>query len=99
MPARPRRIWVVDDSPTEGERVVRVLSPDYDVEWLSDGSIALERLSAGDVPHLMVLDWMMPGVTGIEVLRYLRSSSAALRRLPVLLLTVRHEGTQVAEAL
>ena len=55
-PAVPPSVWVVDDSPLDAERPRRVLAPSYAVQVFNDGSAALERLSAGDVPDVIVLD-------------------------------------------
>ena len=47
---------------------------------------------------MLVLDWLMPGVTGIEVCKYLRSSPATLE-MPVLLMTAQREIAQIVEGL
>lgn len=52
-----------------------------------DGSVALE-MTRKERPDLLVLDWMMPGLTGIEVLRALRASED-LAHIPVLMLTAK----------
>src|SRR5947209_288755 len=63
----------------------------YDVALAGDGEEALllvdERL-----PDLVVLDWMLPKVSGIEVCRRLRQRSAT-RNLPIIMLTARGEET------
>ena len=55
----------------------------------SDGEQAL-MLAAEETPDLVLLDWMMPKVTGIEVCRRLRSR-AETRNLPIIMLTARGE--------
>jgi PAS domain S-box-containing protein len=98
--ASRRTIWIVDDSPTDAERLRRALAADHTTEVMNDGSVALERLATGAMPDLLVLDWMMPGVTGLEVCRYLRASrNAGADRLPILLLTAHNQPGQVSEAL
>ena len=96
-PLRPK-IWIVDDSPTDSERVRRIFASDYEVETVSDGSVALERLSTGSVPDLLLLDWVMPGVSGIEVCKFLRASSGALKELPVILLTAQYGPQEIYQA-
>jgi diguanylate cyclase (GGDEF)-like protein len=59
----------------------------FAVEVVPDGRRALERISA-DPPDVVLLDVMMPGLDGVEVVRRLRAS-AATAVLPVLLLTAR----------
>ena len=56
------------------------------VEIASDGPAAIEALSAGEEPDLVILDLMLPGYSGFEVLRRLR---AAGRLVPVLILTAK----------
>lgn len=95
---RRRVIWVVDDSPTDAERARRLFAPEYEVLVISDGAEALERLSAGALPDLLLLDWTMPGMTGIEVCQYLRSSPGAMALIPVILLTARYGPEEVVQA-
>jgi DNA-binding response OmpR family regulator len=61
-------------------------SAGYDVTAAYDGLQAVEIL-AGPVPDLVILDWMLPGIDGIEVLRRLRKKLA----VPVLMLTARSD--------
>ncbi|WP_437672645.1 ATP-binding response regulator [Sorangium sp. So ce131] len=102
MSVRPARrlVWVVDDSRVDAERARRVLAQEHDVEVIHDGSAALERLSScATPPDVMVLDWIMPGVSGLEVCRYLRSESAASEKLGILLLTAHRHTDQIVEGL
>lgn len=94
-----RMIWVVDDSPTDAERVRRLLVDcGYSVEIINDGSTALERLASGVAPDLLLLDWIMPGITGIEVCTYLRSLPGNISKIPVLLLTANHGTQEIIQA-
>lgn len=94
-----RTIWIVDDSPTDAERVKRLLmASNYQVEIINDGSTALERLSSGHCPDLLLLDWIMPGISGIEVCRYLRSLPGKNSKIPVLLLTAQNGSEEVIQA-
>ncbi|HYG66611.1 MAG TPA: response regulator, partial [Anaeromyxobacteraceae bacterium] len=92
-------VWVVDDSPTDATRAAQALSQACEVRVFSDGSSALEELATSSPPDVLVLDWVMPGVSGIEVVRFMRSDDGPASRVPVLLLTVRHEPEQIAEGL
>jgi signal transduction histidine kinase len=96
---KSRTIWVVDDSATDAERVRRLLQEcHYNVEVISDGAIALERLSSGATPDLLLLDWIMPGITGIEVCQYIRSLPTQISTIPILLLTAQHGTSEITEA-
>ena len=61
----------------------------FRVERAADGEEALLRV-AEEPPDLVVLDWMLPKVSGVEVCRQLRAG-AETRRTPVLMLTARGE--------
>jgi DNA-binding response OmpR family regulator len=83
------RILVVDDDPTVAEVVMRYLLRDgHQVECVADGAQALER-AGGDPPDLIVLDLMLPGMSGLEVCRRLRETST----VPVVMLTALGEET------
>ncbi len=61
----------------------------YRVDLCGDGEEALIRIDE-KLPDLVVLDWMLPSVSGIEVCRRLRQRSAT-RNLPIIMLTARGE--------
>jgi two-component system phosphate regulon sensor histidine kinase PhoR len=88
---------VVDDSPTDARRVSKLFANEYDVRVMHDGSAALEQLASGSYPDLLVLDWVMPGISGIEVCEYLRKGSVP-HRVPILLLTARHGTQEILQA-
>jgi len=77
------RVMVVDDDPTVSEVVSRYLERDgFTVERVDDGETALQRALA-DPPDLVVLDLMLPGLSGLEVCRRLRAAIP----VPVVMLT------------
>jgi DNA-binding response OmpR family regulator len=79
------RVLVVDDEPAIREAVAYALrSEGYDVESLDDGEAVLEAVREHE-PDVLVLDLMLPGLSGIEVCRRLRSESD----VPILMLTAR----------
>jgi two-component system response regulator MprA len=85
MSERPK-ILVVDDEPAVRQALSRAFALElYAVAVASDGSEALEAL-ASERFDAVVLDVMMPGVSGLEVCRRLRASGD---RSPVLMLTAR----------
>lgn len=61
----------------------------YDVVVASDGEEAL-TLASERLPDLIVLDWMLPKVSGIEVCRRLRQRTES-RNVPIIMLTARSE--------
>src|ERR1700758_224718 len=79
-------VLVVDDEPTIGEVVARYLErAGYSARIAADGPQAL-ALSAQSPPDLVVLDVMLPGIDGLEVMRHLRAHEDPPR---VILLTAR----------
>ncbi|MEM1333425.1 MAG: response regulator, partial [Actinomycetota bacterium] len=81
------KVLVVDDEPTVREVVVGYLRRDgHEVAEAGDGNVALELLEA-EPPDLVVLDMMLPGVNGLDILRRVRSTS----NIPVIMLTARAE--------
>jgi DNA-binding response OmpR family regulator len=81
------KVLVVDDEPTVREVVAGYLRRDgHDVSEAADGTRALELLDA-EPPDLVVLDMMLPGVNGLDVLRRVRAKSD----IPVIMLTARAE--------
>jgi two-component system, OmpR family, response regulator ResD len=82
-------VLVVDDEPTITDVVSRYLErAGYDTRAAGDGPHALE-LAAEDRPDLVVLDLMLPGMDGLEVMRRLRERGT----LPVILLTAKGEAS------
>jgi two-component system, OmpR family, response regulator ResD len=82
-------ILVVDDEPTITDVVSRYLErAGYSTRIAGDGADAL-RLAGESRPDLVVLDLMMPGMDGLEVMRRLRE----LERVSVILLTAKGEHT------
>jgi two-component system response regulator MtrA len=95
MDARPRpRILLVEDDERLGRQVQGTLAEaGYDVGWVRDGDAALAK-TPGDYA-LVVLDLMLPGAYGLDVLRHYRTDSD----VPVLVLSARHDTTDKVRAL
>jgi signal transduction histidine kinase len=92
-------VWVVDDSPLDLHRAEKALSGSCHVRTFTDGSAVLEHLAQQAPPDVLILDWVMPAVSGIEVVRFLRSDAGQMPALPVLLLTAQHDAGQIVEGL
>ena len=93
-------VWVVDDSPLDLDHACRAVAGVCETRAFTDGSSVLEQLATArpPPPDVIVLDWLMPGVSGIEVVRFMRSEGR-LPQVPVLLLTARGEPQQIVEGL
>ncbi len=69
----PARVVVVDDEPTLRRTVARTLAQrGFEVTQCEDGQSALEHVRSND-PDVMLIDLMMPGVSGMDVLREVKS--------------------------
>jgi two-component system phosphate regulon response regulator PhoB len=64
----------------------------YEVETIARGDEADTRLKEGS-PDLVILDWMLPGLSGIELCRRLRARPET-RQLPIIMLTARGEESE-----
>lgn len=81
------RVLIVEDEPGIASFVKLELSHEgYETHVVEDGHLALEKFQQGTW-DLILLDVMLPGISGLEVLRRIRKSSS----VPVILLTARGE--------
>ena len=84
------RVLVVEDEPAQLEILAYNLESDgFLVSRARDGEEAL-LLIREDVPDVIVMDWMMPHLSGIEVCRRLKSNSET-RSIPIIILSARSE--------
>jgi len=99
MPASSRSslVWLVEDSPLEAELARRAL-PGFEIEVFTDGPSMLERRSTHGGPSILILDWQLPGMSGLEICRFLRASLDEMA-LPILMLTVQGNKADIVEAL
>ncbi len=92
------KILIVDDFSTM-RRIIKNLLRDLgftNTHEADDGSTALPMLKSGDFDFL-VTDWNMPGMSGIDLLKEVRSDGK-LASLPVLMVTAEAKRDQIIEA-
>ena len=83
-------VLIVEDEPPQAEMLAYNLEREgFRVMIATDGEEGLD-LARDTAPDAILLDWMLPGLSGIEVCRQLRADSAT-REIPVLMLTARGE--------
>ena len=82
----PSRILVVDDYPVSLKLLEKLFADEYQVMTATDGPQALALCQAEPVPDLVLMDVMMPGMDGFEVVRRLRETPATAQ-LPVIFVT------------
>lgn len=93
--ARPC-ILVVDDEPANVDILRQILKADYRTKVVTAGRAALAVACSDDPPDLILLDVLMPDMSGIEVCRALASSGVS-KRIPVLFVTSRDDPTDEAD--
>lgn len=94
----PKRVLICDDDELLLDLVqYRLSNRGYEVVTAKDGKEALD-LARKVAPDAMLLDAMMPGVDGYEVLRQLREDPA-LAGIPVIMLTARKQENDILTAL
>lgn len=81
----PPRLLLVDDEPINLQLLRRVLADDYQLSFARSGAEALQRVREVP-PRLIVLDIMMPGMSGHDVIRALKADPATAH-IPVLFCT------------
>jgi signal transduction histidine kinase len=91
-------VWILDDSRMEAAMARRMLASQYEIQTFVDGSTVLEQMAVGPSPNVLVLDWQLPGMSGIEVCRFLRSAHDEME-LPILMLTVYGHKSDLVEGL
>lgn len=87
MPDHHGTILLIEDSHDTQDLLSELLTKEgYAVVAVSDGQQALDRLEAGLRPSAILLDLMLPHVSGLAVLDYLRSDRE-LRAIPTIVIT------------
>ena len=86
-----RQVLVVDDELINREMLKAMLEDEYEVLLASDGAETLELIRRyADTLSLVLLDILMPVMTGLEVLEVLKNDEA-LSEIPVIVTTSEHE--------
>ena len=88
----PRILVVEDESDLAVLLTFNLEAEGYVVESVERGDEA-ELLLAQNAPDLVILDWMLPGVSGLEICRRLRAREST-RTMPVIIVTARGEEAE-----
>lgn len=94
---RPMVLLVEDEAPLVTMLRYNLEKKGFRVEEAGDGHEALARLAEIE-PDIVLLDWMLPGLSGIEVCRQIRRKPAT-RDLPVIMITARVEDQDMVRGL
>ena len=88
-------IMIIDDEPAIGKLLLYQLHTlGYSATYVQDGLLALQRLER-EQPDLILLDVMMPNISGWEVCRQIRSNSS----VPIIMLTAKNSDADVVAGL
>ena len=93
------RALVVDDSKPSRSIVARVLRDlAFECTEAANGAEALDLVASAGLPDLVTINWHMPVMDGIELIRRLRSNPAT-RKLPLVMISTEHDRERIAEAI
>ena len=92
------RILVVEDQPAINELIVLNLRhAGFEVMATEDAETAWQMLISA-APEVMLIDWMLPGISGYQLIRHMRADSR-YRDIPVIMLTARSDEVDKITAL
>jgi two-component system cell cycle response regulator len=98
-PTHPLRVLIADDSAVSRAMIQRLLGRlGFTPQVVTDGLSAWEKLQSEDVPTIAILDWMMPGLEGVEICRKIRQLSRQ-HYIYAMLLTSKAEKNEIIEGL
>ena len=98
-PETNRYALMVDDS-----RVIRAIvgramhELGFETQEAGDGQVALDRLKQGPLPAVMLIDWNMPGLSGLELVQAIRANPA-WSEMRLIMITSENEIERVQKAL
>ncbi|MDM7974280.1 MAG: SpoIIE family protein phosphatase [candidate division Zixibacteria bacterium] len=94
-----KRIMVVDDEPVNLQVIINHLTLEgYDVVTAESGSGLFEALDAGDIPDLVLLDIMLPRISGFDICRKVREKYSP-HELPIVMLTAKNKIGDIVNGL
>ena len=97
-PAGSLRLLVAEDAPPIRRILTTLLeAAGFQLTVVGDGPAALEKLKGSEPLDLVVMDLLMPGMTGLEVLQEIRTMTHR-KNLPVIILTAKGQDVDREEA-
>jgi two-component system alkaline phosphatase synthesis response regulator PhoP len=89
-----REIWIVEDEPDIANLVAHhVRRERFQTEVFHDGESFLESVR-GEVPDLVILDLMLPGINGLDICKILRGDERT-KAVPIIMLTAKDTETDI----
>jgi signal transduction histidine kinase len=94
----PPRVLIAEDDPASASMLrVMLQRAGYDVSLAPDGPTALRLLDEEELPDVLLLDWMLPGMSGLEVCHLVRQRWDAYA-LPILMVTAKTDAESIYAA-
>ncbi len=94
----PPRVLIAEDDPASAAMLrVMLQRAGYDVALAPDGPTALRLLDEEELPEVLLLDWMLPGMSGLEVCHRVRQRWDAYA-LPILMVTAKTDAESIYAA-
>lgn len=94
------RVLIADDDPVNLRYLQSVLTEwGYEPVAVRNGPEALQALQGEEAPRIAILDWMMPGLNGVQICAEVRRQKENLHYTYLMLLTARNESQDVIEAM
>ena len=94
---RRKKVLIVDDESIMISVIQRhVSNAGYDFDVASNGQEALDKINK-EVPDMVLLDLMMPGLNGFETCRRIRANEKT-KKLPVVIVTALHSDSDSSDA-
>lgn len=95
----PRDILIIDDCKFTTKVLSEVMAEmGFAVHAAQSAEEAVRYLEMNEPPSLFFVDWIMPGMSGVEFVSWLREQSGT-KTTPVMMVTAQRDLTQIAEAL
>jgi len=92
-----KQVWVVDDEPVNLQVAANFLALEQiSFDLIPSGKRLVERITNGPKPDMVLLDIMMPEMTGYEVCRFLRERYSS-SELPIIMLTAKNRVSDLVE--
>ena len=94
----PNHILIIEDEPAIGEMIRMSLERDGYRVTLAEDVASAKEIVADDPIDMALVDWMLPGATGIELVRYFRKDDLT-SQLPIIMLTAKSEERDITTGL
>jgi DNA-binding response OmpR family regulator len=92
------KLLIAEDDSFFRNMLQQVLAPEYELVFAHDGDQAWAALQDADAPRMAILDWVMPGLSGPQICRKVRSYEA-LSSMYLILFTARNSEADVVSGL